>query len=67
MTDANSDRLTSSAEKPTDASAEQPNNEPGKAQPRRSNEFWLALAGIAATVAVGTTGSWLANVHGQYT
>jgi hypothetical protein len=42
------------------ASLDQPKQEPGKAPSRRSNEFWLALAGMAATVVVGITGSLLA-------
>jgi hypothetical protein len=61
MTDANPDQPTSSKEEPTGASPDQPKQEPGNARSRRSNEFWLALAGIAATVAVGITGSWLAH------
>jgi hypothetical protein len=42
---------------PSSAAEEQ---EPAKSRPRRSNEFWLALVAIAATLIVGTTGSWLA-------
>jgi len=34
--------------------------EPAKSGPRRSNEFWLAIAGIFATVVVGVTASTLA-------
>lgn len=34
--------------------------EPAKSGPRRSNEFWLAVAGIFATVVVGVTASTLA-------
>jgi hypothetical protein len=48
---------------PKDPDPEQPRiheQEPEKSGARRSNEFWLALAGIFATVLVGVTASTLA-------
>jgi hypothetical protein len=42
------------------ASSESPAQEPRGPRSRRSNEFWVALAGIAATVVVGLTSNWLA-------
>jgi hypothetical protein len=41
------------------AAPDQPEAIPKHAKPGRSNEFYLALAGIAATVLVGLTGGWL--------
>jgi hypothetical protein len=61
VTGANPNQPASSGKEPTGAGADQPKQEPDKARSRRSNEFWLALAGIAATVMVGITGSWLAH------
>jgi hypothetical protein len=60
---ANPDEPTTPEQNQTDSSQNEPSSaaqEPAKSGPRRSNEFWLALAGIAATLIVGTTGSWLA-------
>lgn len=44
---------------PTGQAEEQQRTSPASSKPRRSNEFWLALAGIAATLIVGTIGSTL--------
>jgi hypothetical protein len=49
-----------SGKEPTGASPEPPTQQLGKSRSGRSNEFWLALAGIAATVVVGLTSNWLA-------
>lgn len=53
------------AEHQPDATVADENEPAARAQERpapshayRSNEFWLALAGIAATVIVGITGFW---------
>jgi hypothetical protein len=61
--EANPDEPTTPEQNQTDSSRNGPSSaaqEPAKSGPRRSNEFWLALAGIAASLIVGTTGSWLA-------
>lgn len=61
--EANPDEPTTPEQNQTDSSQNGPRSaaqEPAKSGPRRSNEFWLALAGIAATLIVGTIGSWLA-------
>ena len=61
---ANPDEPTTPEQSQTDSSHDGPRSaaqEPAKSGPRRfSNEFWLALGGIVATVIVGTTASALA-------
>jgi hypothetical protein len=62
-TGPNRDISTTPDHAPKDADPERPNirpQEPAKSASRRSNEFWLALAGIFATVVVGVTASTLA-------
>ena len=49
-----------SGEEPTVSATERSVQLPAAPRSRRSNEFWLALAGIAATLLVGLTSSLLA-------
>jgi hypothetical protein len=61
--EANPDKPTTPEQGQTDFSHSGPTSAAGgqaKSGQRRSNEFWLALAGMLATVIVGITGSWLA-------
>src|SRR5271163_1133371 len=60
---ANPDEPTTPEQNQTDSSHNGPSSaaqEAAKSGQRRSNEFWLALGGIAATLIVGITGSSLA-------
>lgn len=60
---ANPDEPTTPEQNQTDSSHNEPSSaaqEAAKSGQRRSNEFWLALGGIAATLIVGITGSLLA-------
>jgi hypothetical protein len=60
MTDADSEQPAASEQEPSGASPDQPKQqETDKSKSGRSNEFRLALAGIAATVIIGVTGAFL--------
>jgi hypothetical protein len=50
---------TGSSPDPIAAAPDQPEQVPHQRRSGRSNEFYLALAGIAATVVVGLVGGWL--------
>ena len=67
--EANPEEPTTPDQNQTDSSRNVPSSaaqEPAKWWQRRSNEFWLALAGIAATLIVGLTASlvaYLVSIH----
>jgi hypothetical protein len=61
--EANPEKSNGPEQSSADANLDRPGvqaEELARSKPHRSNEFWLALAGIGATLIVGVSGSWIA-------